>query len=224
MLQATSPSCVKTLLLLILSLSSLHVSTCSGIDGDGETDWFGAEDPDRLPKATKHQMCQACAMSTIQLHQRSPILKLDVGKISAQKRFEREEFAFAVTEVGFCAEVSFISYDVHHATAGKWCKDFMDKYNEDQQVEERLAKGVAGGDGFDLKELVCKDVCKNIPEKDHFPQRMDPYKKDSEWQAAEGSLGGGGGGGGGGSSNGGGSDLGGWKIRGGGDEDEDDEL
>ena len=205
------------ILVVVLTLL-LKETRGSGTDGDGgETDWFGGDDPDSLPPATKHQMCQACAMSTIQLHQRSPILKLDVGKISAQKRFEREEFAFAVTEVGFCAEVSFISYDVHHATAGKWCKDFLDKYNEDQQVEERLAKGVPGGDGFDLKELVCKDVCKNIREKDHFPQRMDPYKKDSEWQAAEGSLGGGG-------NTGGGSDLGGWKIRGKGDEDEDEEI
>jgi hypothetical protein len=206
-------------LIIVVLIFFLPYTRGSNIDTDGsETDWFGGNDPDNLPTATKHQMCQACAMSTIQLHQRSPILKLDVGKLSPQKRFEREEFAFSVTEIGFCAEVSFISYDVHHATAGKWCKDFLDRYNEDQQVEERLAKGVPGGDGFDLKELVCKDVCKNIPEREHFPKKMDPYKKDSEWQAAEGSLGEGGGG------KGSTADLGGWKIRGNGDEDEDDDL
>lgn len=128
-------------------------------EGDFEQDFFGGEDPDLLPPPGLKAMCQACSIGVTEVWRRTPELRADPATLDVRARREREATAFEVTERGFCAESNFLYYAGSHMVRGRDCKAFLERFNDESQVEERLSAGVPGGHYFDLQNSVCKEVC-----------------------------------------------------------------
>jgi hypothetical protein len=144
---------------LLLAFASTLLAPLAGAQGDFEQDFFGGEDPDLLPPPGLKAMCQACSIGVTEVWRRTPALRADPATLDVRARREREATAFEVTERGFCAESNFLYYAGSHMVRGRDCKAFLERFNDESQVEERLSAGVPGGHYFDLQNSVCKEVC-----------------------------------------------------------------
>ena len=144
---------------LLLAFASTLLAPRAGALGDFEQDFFGGEDPDLLPPPGLKAMCQACSIGVTEVWRRTPALRADPATLDVRARREREATAFEVTERGFCAESNFLYYAGSHMVRGRDCKAFLERFNDESQVEERLSAGVPGGHYFDLQNSVCKEVC-----------------------------------------------------------------
>ena len=158
---------------LALALAALAALAPIGARGqEVEEDTFGAASfEDRLSsfKATPKLLCQACNVAVTEMWRANPKLREDVSKLSQFKRREREADIFGAIDAFFCAEGAAIRYVLDPVVYGRACKVFLERFNNDNEVETRLIAGAPGGHYFDLANSVCRDVCKDVPDLDRVP-------------------------------------------------------
>ena len=120
-------------------------------------------------RPTERLLCQACNVAVTELWRANPQLREDVATMTLKKRRERETDIYEVMDAIFCAEGSALRYAMEPYTYGRACKAFLERYNEDFDVEKRLIAGVAGSHFHDLAESVCRDACANVPPVERVP-------------------------------------------------------
>ncbi len=120
-------------------------------------------------RATPKLLCQACNVAVTEMWRANEGLREDVAALSVAKRRERETDIFGAMDSYFCAEGAAIRYVLNPYTYGRACKAFLERFNEDFEVEARLVAGVAGSHYHDLASSVCRDACKGIADADRVP-------------------------------------------------------
>ena len=121
-------------------------------------------------RPTERLLCQACNVAVTELWRANPRLREDVSTMTTLKRRERETDIYEVMDSIFCAEGAALRYVLDPYTYGRACKLFLERYNEDFDVERRLIAGVDGAHFHDLASSVCRDACKNVPPTERVPQ------------------------------------------------------
>jgi hypothetical protein len=150
-----------------------------------DEDNFGGlshEQRDAAFKPTQTFLCQCCNVAVTELWRANPKLREDVGALSTPKRRERMTDIYEVMDGIFCAEGAAIRYALDPYTYGRGCKLFLERYNEDFDVEKRLIAGVPGSHFHDLASSVCRDVCEGVPGVDRVPPDAKREPQDCERQ------------------------------------------
>lgn len=142
------------------------------------------EQRDAAFKPTQTFLCQCCNVAVTELWRANPKLREDVGALSTPKRRERMTDIYEVMDGIFCAEGAAIRYTLDPYTYGRGCKLFLERYNEDFDVEKRLIAGVPGSHFHDLASSVCRDVCEGVPGVDRVPPDAKREPQDCESFAA----------------------------------------
>jgi hypothetical protein len=148
-----------------------------------DEDNFGGlsfEQRDAAFKPTQTFLCQCCNVAVTELWRANPKLREDVGALSTPKRRERMTDIYEVMDGIFCAEGAAIRYALDPYTYGRGCKLFLERYNEDFDVEKRLIAGVPGSHFHDLASSVCRDVCEGVPGVDRVPPDAKREPQDCE--------------------------------------------
>jgi hypothetical protein len=99
--------------------------------------------------------------AVLELHDRVPKLR---EPVTPKTRRSREMLVFEVFDKFFCSDSNFFDYTGYPPELAKSCVAFLDEYNDDSVVEQRLSRG--GEEPRVQADAICAEVCEDIPESD----------------------------------------------------------
>lgn len=181
-----SPSLVSrpSTLVTSLSVSSIDISLGRAMlknpRGSGATCHSGWHTPQQQLINFRHchptaavtplLKCSSCYCGVRELFTHLPDLQDTKPKTTATARREREIMVYEATG-SLCNEVNFFDYTGFPPEMVKGCKAFMDEYNDDSIVEQRM---MAGGAPDEVAERVCKEVCAGFTQEQRMPRYAPP--------------------------------------------------
>ncbi len=118
-------------------------------------------------------MCASCFSGTIELLKQITPLQEDGRKLKKQSQRREREIMIHEATGNLCSEINFFDYTGFPPSYVKACKAFLDEYNDDSVVEERLFEG---GEPEAAAERVCKEVCEGFS----YAQKKTSYAPPSE--------------------------------------------
>ena len=173
----------RPVLSALLALSAAAAALAQEVDEDNFGGLSHAE-RDAAFAPTPTFLCQCCNVAVTELWRANPKLREDVKALSTQKRRERMTDIYEVMDAIFCAEGAALRYALDPYTYGRGCKLFLERFNEDFDVEKRLIAGVPGSHFHDLASSVCRDACEGVPGEDRVPPDAQRDAPNCECRAA----------------------------------------